>query len=97
MQKQKHQKTQSKVKKIDPKTLTIIADSLKSPQRQTKDPKFLRKENEAYSIFATEKVKIFLETIDDPKHLQWTIPEYWKNIVFTRKSAYARKSASFLS
>ena len=38
------------------KTINNIVDSLKSLQRQIKDPKFLLNENEAYSIFAKEKV-----------------------------------------
>ena len=50
------------------------------------------KENEAYSIFAKEKMKIFLETIDDPKNLQWTIQEYWKNMSFSDKTNFDVKT-----
>ena len=45
----------------------------------------LHNENEAYSIFAKEKVKICLKTIDDPNNLQWTILEYWKKMSFSDK------------
>ena len=71
---------QTEVTRNRSKNINNITDSLTSPQRQIRDAKLLRNENEAYSLFAKEKVNIFLETIDDPNNLQWTILEYWKNM-----------------
>ena len=55
MQKQKNHKTQKKkekVKRSRSRKINNIDGSLKNPQRQIKDPKFLRNENDAYSVFA---------------------------------------------
>ena len=70
------------------KNINNIADSLKSPQRQIKDPKFLRSRNEAYLIFDKEKAEIFFETTVNPKNLQWTMQENWKNVSFSNKTDF---------
>ena len=55
MQKKKHQKTQIEVKRNRFKNINNITDSLKSPQRQIRDPKLLR--NEMKHIHYLQKKK----------------------------------------